>query len=60
MRAGAGYGGEHPSRVIAASAVLTVALAASACTADGGAGSEKRTIPHQSFVSRPDLMPPVV
>ncbi len=46
--------------MIAASAVLTVALAASACTADGGAGAEKRPIPHQSFVSRPDLMPPVV
>ncbi|VXB08239.1 Arylsulfotransferase ASST [Citricoccus sp. K5] len=42
--------------------MLTVALAVSACTADGegGAAAGKQPIPHQSFASRPDLKPPVV
>ncbi|XKH54796.1 arylsulfotransferase family protein [Citricoccus nitrophenolicus] len=60
MRAGTGYGEKHPSRVLAASVMLTMVLAVSACTADGGLGAGKQPIPHQSFASRPDLNPPVV
>lgn len=37
-----------------------VLLAASACSPAGDGGSGTQPIPHQQFVSRPDLMPPAV